>query len=58
MANPIRCGRSFSQATFDTLRIPQVDYNYRYPKYHNFSNRSIFADMLESLTGFRNARTH
>jgi hypothetical protein len=37
------------------LRIPQVGLDYRYPKYHNFSNRSFFADMLDicndKLTG-------
>jgi len=31
----------------ELLRIPQMDINYRYPKYHNVSNRFIFADMLE-----------
>jgi hypothetical protein len=31
----------------DTLRVPQVDLGCRYPKYHKFSNRSDFADMLE-----------
>ena len=31
----------------DILRVPQVDLDSRYSKYHNFSNRSDFADMLE-----------
>ena len=35
------------QPTNDILRIPQVDLDCGYPKYHNFSNRSDFADMLE-----------
>jgi len=36
-----------AQAGGDILRIPQVEPDCRYPKYHNFSNRSDFADMLE-----------
>ncbi len=31
----------------DILRVPQVDLDFRYPKYHNFSNQSIYADILE-----------
>jgi len=31
----------------DTLRITQADLDYRYPKYHNFSSQSYFADKLE-----------
>ena len=31
----------------DILRISQVDLDSRYPKYHKFSNRSDYADMLE-----------
>jgi len=30
-----------------SLRVPQVDLDCRYSKYHNFWNRSDFADMLE-----------
>jgi len=30
-----------------SLRVPQLDLDCRYPKYHNFSNRSDLADMLE-----------
>jgi len=41
------CGEPFYSRTGDLLRIPQVDPSYRYPKCHSFSNRSIFADMLE-----------
>jgi len=26
---------------FDTLRLPQAELDYRYPKYHNFSIRSF-----------------
>jgi len=33
--------------TTDKLRISQADLDYRYPKYHNFSSRSYFADKLE-----------
>ena len=33
--------------TGDILRVSQVDLDCRYPKYHNFSSRFDFADMLE-----------
>jgi len=33
--------------TGDILRVPQVDFDCRYPKYNNFSNRSDLADLLE-----------
>ena len=33
--------------TGDILRVSKVNPKCRYPKYHNFSNRSDFADMLE-----------
>jgi len=29
------------------LRVPQIDLDCRYPKYHNFSSWSDFTDMLE-----------
>jgi hypothetical protein len=38
------------------MRISQVDHNYRYPKYHNVSNRSIFSDMLEKSPDFKTSR--
>jgi len=40
----------FFNSKTDILRIPQADHNYRYPKYYSFSNRSIFADMLEQAS--------
>jgi len=35
----------FGLQTFDILRISQIDLDYGYLKYHNFSIRSILADM-------------
>jgi len=33
----------------DIWKIPQADLDYRYPKYHIFSNRFIFAGELEKF---------
>ena len=49
MATSICCGLSFSLPTFDILRVPQVDLDYRYPKYHNFSNQSDSYTLLRFL---------
>jgi len=35
----------------DISRVSQCNTNYRYPKYHKISNRSICTDMLE-MSGF------
>ena len=40
------------------LSILQVELNYRYPKYHNFSNRLIFDDMLELSGSIRTLIGH
>jgi len=42
-----RCHKTKYQPSTDILRISKVERNYRYPKYHNFSNRSDSTDMLE-----------
>jgi len=38
--------------TCGTLRLPQADLDYRYPKYHNFSSRSFFVDELDVFVLF------
>jgi len=43
----ISCHYLSFTSSYDILRISKVDLNCRYSKYHNFSDRSDFSDMLE-----------
>ncbi len=35
-----------------SLRVSQVDLDCRYPKYHNFYNRSIFSEQVGAIASF------
>ena len=51
----LSCQKSIYHPSTDILRLPQVELDYRHPKYHNFSSRSFFVDKLEK-SQFSNQR--
>ena len=51
----LSCQKSIYHPSTDILRLPQVELDYRHPKYHNFSSRSFFVDKLEK-SPFSNQR--